>query len=124
MALITVIPGAVAHIWGFDPYVHACWLVKVERRERVLWAIGTAHAWTLLSAAVALFSTVAVLAKLIIASHQVKAAAAGAGVDGDALSKHSVLASVALRILPHPTYLGRIYSVLVMVLSFTQLLNQ
>lgn len=67
--------------------------------------MGTAHIWTLLSAAVALCSTIVVLVKLAMASRRVRKAFLDSEVNSNILAQQSILTSVTLRILPHPVFL-------------------
>jgi hypothetical protein len=105
-AIITCIPGAAAHAWGYDPFFETCWLVSTDATERVAWLIGTTYTWTLLSAAVSFGSAAVVLLSLVMSTRRTRDAFSAAGMHSHAFAQRSVSQRMALRIMPHPLFLG------------------
>jgi hypothetical protein len=105
-AFVTCIPGGVAHVWGFDPFVDVCWSVLTDRDERVFWTISSTYVWTILSAAITMVSTLSVIFVLFLSSLRVHAALKGPNLSSSCISNQHILRSVILRILPHPVFLG------------------
>jgi hypothetical protein len=69
-SIITCVPGAATHAWGYDTFFDICWLVSPNPTKRVSWLLGTTYTWTLLSAAVAFVSAIAVLFSLAISKRR------------------------------------------------------
>jgi hypothetical protein len=106
-SIITCVPGAAARVWGHDTLIKACWIVPEDAGKRIAWSVGTTYAWTIVSAAVAMASTLSVLFRLFLSKQRVRNAFSGAGLASHALTKQSVLRAVTLRILPHPLFLSK-----------------
>jgi hypothetical protein len=57
-------PTVAKGVWGWDPLLNYCWIALDDRSQRIAWTIGSIYAWNLISASVALLSTIAVLWRL------------------------------------------------------------
>jgi hypothetical protein len=105
-SIVISIPGGVRHAWGKDSVIGICWVALTDPKERVVWVLASTHAWTILSAFVALVATMMVLVRLFVKRRATQNAFHDAGMQSHAMAKQTILRSVTLRILPHPLFLS------------------